>query len=141
MTKNNWDLAKLIDYQDNEVYINKNHVTKIHQISHDIIEIELISLDYEYNRRLFDNTNNEIYITHEQDNITYSISIPQGYYNTTQQVINNFNNVYSRNMETLTHSISLKYSELHKAFYFINLLKKDGLKETVNWFYGNLKNK
>jgi|TARA_R100000479_G_C6320868_1_gene177682 hypothetical protein len=43
MTKNNWDLAKLIDYQDNEVYINKNHVTKIHQISHDIIEIELIN--------------------------------------------------------------------------------------------------
>ena len=48
MTKNNWDLAKLIDYQDNEVYINKNHVTKIHQISHDIIEIELIYKRYKY---------------------------------------------------------------------------------------------
>jgi len=43
MTKNNWDLIKLIDYQDNDVYVNKNYITRIHENSQKIIEIQLVN--------------------------------------------------------------------------------------------------
>ncbi len=43
MTKNNWDLVKLVDYQENDVYINKNYITKIHENSQKIIEIQLVN--------------------------------------------------------------------------------------------------
>ena len=43
MTKNNWDLVKLTDYQDNDVYINKNYITRIHENSQQIIEIQLVN--------------------------------------------------------------------------------------------------
>ena len=43
MTKNNWDLVKLIDYQDNDVYVNKNYITRIHENSQKIIEIQLVN--------------------------------------------------------------------------------------------------
>ena len=136
----NYTNIMVVNSENRNKYLFPNsnsYVVEVEETLGDIIEIELISLDYEYNRRLFDNTNNEIYITHEQDNITYSISIPQGYYNTTQQVVNNFNNVYNKNMETLTHSISLKYSELHKAFYFINLLNQNQNGEFKILYKGN----
>lgn len=43
MTKNNWDLVKLVDYQENDVYINKNYITRIHENSQKIIEIQLVN--------------------------------------------------------------------------------------------------
>tara|TARA_A100000172_G_scaffold81116_1_gene73083 strand:- start:4298 stop:4489 length:192 start_codon:yes stop_codon:yes gene_type:complete len=43
MGKNSWDLVKLIDYQDNDVYVNKNHITRIHENSQKIIEIQLVN--------------------------------------------------------------------------------------------------
>ena len=43
MTKNEWDVVKLTDYQDNVVYVNKNHITRIHENSQKIIEIQLIN--------------------------------------------------------------------------------------------------
>jgi hypothetical protein len=43
MIKNNWKLIKLIDYQGNDVYINKDHITKIHENSQKIIEIQLVN--------------------------------------------------------------------------------------------------
>ena len=43
MTKNNWDLVKLVDYQENDVYINKNYITRIHKNSQKIIEIQLVN--------------------------------------------------------------------------------------------------
>ena len=43
MTKNEWDLVKLTDYQVNDVYVNKNHITRIHENSQKIIEIQLVN--------------------------------------------------------------------------------------------------
>ena len=43
MTKNSWDLVKLVDYQKNDVYVNKNYITKIHENSQKIIEIQLVN--------------------------------------------------------------------------------------------------
>ena len=43
MTKNSWDLVKLVDYQENDVYINKNYITRIHENSQKIIEIQLVN--------------------------------------------------------------------------------------------------
>ena len=43
MTKNRWDLIKLVDYQENDVYINKNYITRIHENSQKIIEIQLVN--------------------------------------------------------------------------------------------------
>ena len=43
MTKNSWDLIKLVDYQENDVYINKNYITRIHENSQKIIEIQLVN--------------------------------------------------------------------------------------------------
>ena len=43
MTKNEWDLVKLTDSQDNDVYVNKNHITRIHENSQKIIEIQLVN--------------------------------------------------------------------------------------------------
>ena len=43
MTKNSWDLVKLVDYQENDVYINKKYVTRIHQNSANVIEIQLLN--------------------------------------------------------------------------------------------------
>ena len=43
LTKNEWDLVKLTDYQDNDVYVNKNHITRIHENSQKIIEIQLVN--------------------------------------------------------------------------------------------------
>ena len=43
MTKNSWDLVKLVDYQENDVYVNKNYITKIHENSQKIIEIQLVN--------------------------------------------------------------------------------------------------
>ena len=43
MTKNSWDIVKLVDYQENDVYINKNYITRIHENSQKIIEIQLVN--------------------------------------------------------------------------------------------------
>ena len=41
--KNNWDLIKLTDYKEEEVYINKKHIARMHKNSQGLIEILLVN--------------------------------------------------------------------------------------------------
>ena len=43
MNKNNWDLIKLTDYKENNVYINKKYIARMHENSQGLIEIMLMN--------------------------------------------------------------------------------------------------
>ena len=73
-------------------YPNSNDfIINLNKSYNDVIEIELISIDYEYSRNLYDNFNNHIYLS--IDNVEYIFVIPPGKYSTIDNLVEKFNTI------------------------------------------------
>lgn len=115
----------VIDSQDRNKFLYKNSNNfsiEIENTLYDVIEVELMSLYYNYIRYMYDKTNNKIYFKKGEGNYEYSIEIPSGNYET-NDLITIFNTTYleTKNFhQTIQNddNITLNYKNSINRYYF-----------------------
>lgn len=147
----------VIDSRDRNkfLYSNPNNFSiEIENTLYDVIEVELISIYYNYNRLMYDTTNNKIYLKKQTNQafFEYSIEIPTGNYDNTE-LIDIFNTTYARNklfFQDIENDIdfTLKFNTNVQKFYLflgntlsIHVLDFKGTQISYpNTLYGNIAN-
>jgi hypothetical protein len=120
VNRNDYATIIVIDSQDRNKFLYKNandYVMHFNSPLSDVIEVELISIDYKYSNYEFDSTNNELHIKHDTDDI--KITLGKGNY-TTSNMETHFTRNYN-NYKTLTdksYDITLKYHDILDRYYF-----------------------
>jgi len=110
----------VIDSNDRNKLLYKNaneYVMHFNTPMTNVIEVELISIDYKYSNYEFDLSNNKLYIQHDSDDIT--LHLGKGNY-TTSNMETHFANKY-QNYKTITgntYDITLKYHDILDRYYF-----------------------
>lgn len=110
----------VIDSSDRNKLLYKNaneYVMHFNTPLANVIEVELISIDYKYSNYQFDLSNNKLYIQHDSDDIT--LNLGKGNYTTTNMethFANKFRNYKS--ITGQTYDISIKYHDILNRFYF-----------------------
>ena len=121
VNRNDYATIIVIDSQDRNKFLYKNandYVMHFNSPLSDVIEVELISIDYKYSNYEFDSTNNELHIKHDTDD-AYVVKIGKGNY-TTSNMETHFTRNYN-NYKTLTYKsydITLKYHDILDRYYF-----------------------
>jgi len=146
VNRNDYATIIVIDSQDRNKFLYKNandYVMHFNSPLSDVIEVELISIDYKYSNYEFDSTNNELHIKHDTDDI--KITLGKGNY-TTSNMETHFTRNYN-NYKTLTdksYDITLKYHDIIDRYYFstntddiINVYFKGSEKTYPTTLYGN----
>lgn len=124
---NQFSSILVIDSRDRNKLLYPNSHEYIFALSspfQDIIEIELISINYIYKRYLYDNTNNLIVINSEDWDNPINIYIPPGTYDDetlTTKFVNSFNSVKELN-SNLNFNLTLNYDKNLDIYYFVNNL-------------------
>ena len=120
VNRNDYATIIVIDSQDRNKFLYKSandYVMHFNSPLSDVIEVELISIDYKYSNYEFDSTNNELHIKHDTDDI--KITLGKGNY-TTSNMETHFTRNYN-NYKTLTdksYDITLKYHDILDRYYF-----------------------
>lgn len=110
------------DDRDRHLYPNSNEfIIELNNTYSDVIEIEIISIDYDYSRNTFDQSNNEIHIS--IDDISYKHSIPTGEYKNIDNVLTTFNNLTQNSKELGNRKTDISlglYQNIDKTYFIFN---------------------
>jgi hypothetical protein len=146
VNRNDYATIIVIDSQDRNKFLYKNandYVMHFNSPLSDVIEVELISIDYKYSNYEFDSTNNELHIKHDTDDI--KITLGKGNY-TTSNMVTHFASQYNnfKNISGKSYDITLKYHDIIDRYYFstntndiINVYFKGSEKTYPTTLYGN----
>tara|TARA_B110000208_G_scaffold161239_1_gene196801 strand:- start:272 stop:1441 length:1170 start_codon:yes stop_codon:yes gene_type:complete len=147
VNRNDYATIIVIDSQDRNKFLYKNandYVMHFNSPLSDVIEVELISIDYKYSNYEFDSTNNELHIKHNTDD-AYVVKIGKGNY-TTSNMVTHFASQYNnfKNISGKSYDITLKYHDIIDRYYFstntndiINVYFKGSEKTYPTTLYGN----
>tara|TARA_B100000925_G_scaffold287086_1_gene265805 strand:+ start:9049 stop:10299 length:1251 start_codon:yes stop_codon:yes gene_type:complete len=111
----------IINSEDRDRYLypnSNNYVINLNKTYSDVVEIELISIDYNYCRNTFDETNNNINISIDDE--LYKYDMPIGEYKSIDNIIDTFNTITknSKDLEGRNTNISIElYNNLDKTYF------------------------
>ena len=120
VNRNDYATIIVIDSQDRNKFLYKNandYVMHFNSPLSDVIEVELISIDYKYSNYEFDSTNNELHIKHNTDD-AYVVKIGKGNY-TTSNMVTHFASQYNnfKNISGKSYDITLKYHDIIDRYH------------------------
>lgn len=99
-----------------------NYIIEIDDNFRDVLEIELISIDYEYNRLIIDNSNSHLYFEDTNNNYLYKIIMPNGIYDLQNEIVSKFNYIYGMTKgidDNIKNDIVVKYNDILDNMYFL----------------------